>query len=66
MINLPCGYVLDADEYQYIVGKPQIIKVKNKEDGTVTEKTVVGKATYHKTIRLSLMTMSQAMKSLTN
>lgn len=32
MINLPCGYAMDADDYCYIIGKPY----RNQKDGKIT------------------------------
>lgn len=51
MINLPNGYVMDADAYQYVVGKP--VKHINKNTGIV-EEIVISQPTYYATIEKAL------------
>lgn len=61
MINLPYGYVLDADSYQYILGKPYT-SINKK---TQKEETTIQQPTYHPSIEKALESLCERLKRQT-
>lgn len=61
MVNLPFGYAMDTDKYNYIVGKLSTTKKKNK-DGTVSDVPSIKDATYYRKPDQALQNVIERMR----